>query len=54
MKTQTDETKIEIYAKFNWRYWKLQKKGTIIRGYEMTIINEETLNKYFYQKEQQK
>ena len=31
-----------------------KKQGTIIRGYEMTIINEETLNKYFYQKEQQK
>ena len=29
-------------------------QGTIIRSKEMTIINEETPNKYFYLQEQQK
>ena len=36
----------------NIENYKMQ--GTIIRSKEMSIINEETPNKYFYLKEQQK
>ena len=54
MKIQPDETKIEIWQNSIDDIENYKKQGTVIRSKEMAIINEETPNKFFYQKEQHK
>ena len=48
MKKKTKHSQIKRTLKIG------KTQGTIIRSKEMTIINEETPNKYFYLQEQQK
>ena len=48
MKKKTKQSQIKRTLKIG------KTQGTIIRSKEMTIINEETPNKYFYLQEQQK
>ena len=52
-KNEPDKTKIETWQALIDNIENYKIHGTIIRSKEMSIINEEIPNKYFYLKEQQ-